>query len=147
MPLAIMLFVRGSVLTWVSEKQYKHVEVQKIMGATFSAYLISWMAFFLLNGLILSVKFIGILSIAGVFSDLSSEVIGQMFGLYFLLMFAVFSFCLMFSSFFSDSQLAAQVITFLQLLGVGLFFLLKIENFRNSSIALGFVSLIPSVCF
>jgi hypothetical protein len=70
-----------------------------------------------------------------------------MFGLYFLLMMAVFSFCLMLSSFFSDAQLASQVITFIQLFGVALFFLLRIDEFRNSSLAMGFVSIIPTVCF
>lgn len=73
MPLAIMLFCRGSVLTWVSEKQNKHVEVQKIMGASFSAYMFSWISFFLINGLVLSIIFIAILSIVGVFSSLTLE--------------------------------------------------------------------------
>jgi len=70
MPLALMLFCRGSVLTWVAEKQYKHVEIQKIMGASFSSYLFSWVAFFLINGILLSVIFIAILTFAGVFSTL-----------------------------------------------------------------------------
>jgi hypothetical protein len=70
-----------------------------------------------------------------------------MFGAYFLLMFAVFSFCLMLSCFFSDAQLAAQVLTFIQLFGVALYFLLKIDDFRNSSFGMGFISLFPTVCF
>ena len=70
-----------------------------------------------------------------------------MLGAYFLLMLAVFSFCMMLSSFFSDAQLAAQVLTFLQLFGVALFFLLRIDAFRNSELAMGFISLFPPVCF
>ena len=70
-----------------------------------------------------------------------------MLGAYFLLMLAVFSFCLMLSSFFSDAQLAAQVLTFIQLFGVALFFLLRIDAFRNSGFAMGFLSLFPPVCF
>ena len=117
------------------------------MGASFSSYLFSWILFFLLNGIFLSVVFIGILLGAKVFSTLSIDLVLEMFGLYFLLMLAVFSFCMMLSSFFSDAQLASQVITFLQLFGVALFFLLKIDEFKNSSLAMGFVSIIPTVCF
>lgn len=117
------------------------------MGASFSAYLFSWIAFFLLNGIFLSAVFIAILSAAKVFSALSYEAILEMFGLYFLLMLAIFSFCMMFSSFFSDSQLAAQVLTFVQLFGVALFFLLRIDAFKNSAVGMGVISLIPTVCF
>ncbi len=117
------------------------------MGASFSTYLLSWIVFFILNGIFLSVIFIVILLAAKVFSAMSIELILQMLGLYFLLMMAVFSFCLMLSSFFSDAQLASQVITFIQLFGVALFFLLRIDEFRNSSLAMGFVSIIPTVCF
>ena len=73
MPLALMLFCRSSVLTWVSEKQYKHAEVQKIMGASFSTYVLSWSAFFLLNGILLSLVFMGVLYIGGVFGKLSYD--------------------------------------------------------------------------
>jgi hypothetical protein len=117
------------------------------MGASFSTYLLSWIVFFVLNGIFLSVIFIVILLAAKVFSTMSVDLIMQMLGLYFLLMLAVFSFCLMLSSFFSDAQLASQVITFIQLFGVALFFLLRIDEFRNSSLAMGFVSIIPTVCF
>lgn len=117
------------------------------MGASSSAYLISWIVFFLANGVLLSGIFVAILSAAGVFSSLSLGQIVQMFGLYFLLMFAIFSFCMMLAAFFSDSQLAAQVITFVQLLGVALYFLLKIESLRDSGFALGVLSLFPPVCF
>ncbi len=142
-----MLFCRGSVLSWVAEKQQKHAEVQKIMGASFSAYLFSWITFFFLNGIFLSAVFIGILTAANVFSNLSIDLILQMLGLYFLLMLAIFSFCFMLSSFFSDAQLAAQVLTFIQLFGVALFFLLQIDAFRNSEFGLGCISLIPTVAF
>lgn len=70
-----------------------------------------------------------------------------MFGAYFLLMLALFSFCLMCSSFFSDAQLGAQVLTFVQLFGVALYFLLRIDGFRNSGFAMGITSLFPSVGF
>lgn len=117
------------------------------MGASFSSYLLSWIVFFLLNGLFLSLVFIAILTGAGVFSSISTNMVIQMFALYFMLMLALFSFCMMLSSFFSDSQLASQVITFVQLFGVGFYFLLKVDSFRNSYPALGFISLFPSVCF
>jgi len=75
MPLALMLFCRGTVQTWVSEKQQRHAEVQKIMGASFSSYLFSWITFFLLNGILLSIIFIAILTGAGVFSSLSTKMV------------------------------------------------------------------------
>lgn len=53
----------------------------------------------------------------------------------------------MLSSFFSDAQLAAQVLTFMQLFGVALFFLLKIDEFRNSRLGMGVLALFPPVCF
>ena len=73
MPLALMLFCRSSVLTWVAEKQHKHAEVQKIMGASFSTYVLSWSAFFLLNGILLTLVFMAVLFIGGIFSELSSQ--------------------------------------------------------------------------
>lgn len=73
MPLAPMLFCRSSVLTWVSEKQFKHAEIQKIMGASFSAYVFSWIAFFLLNGIILSFVLMVGLYFGGVFQKISSQ--------------------------------------------------------------------------
>jgi hypothetical protein len=73
------------------------------MGASFFSYLISWVVFFLLNGIILSGIFIAVLYFGGVFSNLSPDEILKMLGLYFLLLFAIFSFCLMLSSFFSNA--------------------------------------------
>jgi len=43
--------------------------------------------------------------------------------------------------------MAAQVITFIQLLGIGFYFLLNVQNFRNSKIGMQVVALIPSACF
>lgn len=70
------------------------------MGVSSLSYFCSWITFFLANGIILSGIFIAILSIAGVFSSLSSDQMAQMLGLYFLLMFAIFSFCMMLATFF-----------------------------------------------
>ncbi len=95
-------------------------------------YVLSWSTFFLLNGILLSLVFMGVLYIGGVFSKLSSEEFIDVVGLYFLLMIAILGFCLMLSTIFSNAQLAAQVITFIQLFGVAFSALLNIESFRKS---------------
>jgi len=45
------------------------------MGASFSAYLFSWISFFVLNGLFLSIVFILILFGANLFKNLPSNAI------------------------------------------------------------------------
>jgi hypothetical protein len=65
MAIAIMLFCRGVALSWVNERQSRQSEVQKIMGASNIAYYTAWMYYFILNGLFLSLVFIGILAAAG----------------------------------------------------------------------------------
>lgn len=69
MGIAIMLFCRGVALSWVNEKQSKQEEVQKIMGASNMAYYSGWIVYYLLNGIFLSVVFIGVLTAAGLFKD------------------------------------------------------------------------------
>lgn len=77
-----------------------------------------------------------VLYIGGVFGKLSDEEIAEIVGLYFLLMIAILGFCLMLSTIFSDAQLAAQVLTFIQLFAVAFSALLNIESFRKSAIAM-----------
>jgi len=146
MSIAIMLFCRGVALNWVGEKQNKQAEVQRIMGVTNSAYFSAWFSFFLLNGIFLSVVFIGLLALVGVF-DNSGFTFGTAVGLYILYMLASFSFVLFLSSFFSDALLASQIITFVQLLGSMLYFLLFVNQFRSSIFAMQITALLPSVCF
>ena len=100
------------------------------MGTSFVAYLLSWMVFFILNGIVIVGIFIMILGVSGVFDNSTEVDIFKILGLYLLLMFATLSFCMMISSFFSNAQLAAQVVTFMQIIGLGLFFLIQIKGFR-----------------
>jgi hypothetical protein len=116
------------------------------MGTTNSAYFSGWFMFFISNGVFLSVVYIGLLHIVGAFKD-SSVSFGTILGVYILYMLASFSFVLFLSSFFSDALLASQIITFVQLLGSMLYYLLLVNGFRNSSAALQITSLLPSVCF
>lgn len=51
------------------------------------------------------------------------------------------------TSFFSDSVLASQIITFVQLLSGMLYFLLFIEGFRSSRTWMQVTSLLPAVAF
>jgi hypothetical protein len=146
MSIAIMMFCRGVALSWVGEKQSKQAEVQKIMGTSNAAYFSGWFAFFIINGIFLSVVYILILNGIGVFHNASAG-FGNIIGLYILYMLASFSFVLFLSSFFSDALLASQVITFVQLLGSMLYYLLLVQSFRNSPAALQITALLPSVAF
>jgi hypothetical protein len=69
MGIAIMLFCRGVALSWTNEKQSKQAEVQKIMGASNTAYYAGWMAYYLLNGIFLSLVFVGALTAAGLINN------------------------------------------------------------------------------
>ena len=146
MSIAIMMFCRGVALSWVGEKQSKQAEVQKIMGTTNSAYLTGWFMFFILNGVFLSVVYVGTLQGLGVFNN-STVSFGTIVGLYALYMLSSFSFVLFLSLFFSDALLASQIITFVQLLGSMLYNLLLIQGFASSAIAMQITALLPSVCF
>ncbi len=146
MTIAIMLFCRGVGLTWVSERQNKQAEVQKIMGLSNAAYYCAWMFFYILNGLFLSIIFVGILEGVGIFNDIGIS-FPIMVLLYFLYLVCSFSFVLFLSVFFSDALLASQIITFFQLIGSTLYFLLYIPSFRNSNVALSVTAILPAVCF
>jgi hypothetical protein len=145
MSIAIMLYCRGVALSWVSEKQTKQAEIQRIMGLSNAGYFAGWFTYFILNGVFLSVLFMGLLASAGVFND--TFTFSTAVGLYILYMLASFSFVLFLSSFFSDAVMASQMITFIQLISTMLYFLLNIERFRNSIAALQITALLPSLCF
>lgn len=146
MGIAIMLFCRGVALSWSNEKQSKQAEVQKIMGASNTAYYAGWMVYYLLNGIFLSLVFIGVLTGAGLFSG-SNTSFGEVLGLYFLYLVCSFSFVLFLTSFFQDAILASQIITFIQLLSSMLYFLLFIDGFRNSQVAMQITAFLPPVAF
>lgn len=116
------------------------------MGTTNSAYFAGWLLFFILNGVFLSVIYVGALQGIGVFNDASVS-FGTIVGLYSLYMLSSFSFVLFLSSFFSDALLASQIITFVQLLGSMLYNLLLIQGFAKSNVAMQITALLPSVCF
>ena len=69
------------------------------MGTKTPSFIASWIIFFIINGIIISVEYIGLLHVTGVFakSDIS---FGTILGLYALYMVASFSFVLFLSSFF-----------------------------------------------
>jgi hypothetical protein len=73
MGIAITLFCRGVAMTWVGERQSRQTEVQKIMGTSNAAYYCAWLAFYLLNGIFISLIFIGALSAAGLLTGSSAS--------------------------------------------------------------------------
>lgn len=146
MSIAIMMFCRGVALNWVAQKQTKQAEVQKIMGTKTPSFIASWIIFFIINGIIISVQYIGLLEVTGVFAK-SNISFGTILGLYALYMLASFSFVLFLASFFEEALLASQVITFVQLLGSMLYYLLLVKKFRQSLFGMQVTALLPSVCF
>lgn len=116
------------------------------MGTSNSAYFSGWFAFFILNVIFLSAVYIVALKIIGVFNHASMS-FGSIIGLYFLYMFASFSFVLFMSSFFSNAQTASQFITFVQVMGSMLYYLLILESFQKSYFGMQVTALLPSVCF
>lgn len=146
MSIAITLFSRGVAITWVGERESRQTEVQKIMGTSNAAYYSGWLVFNILNGVYISLLFIGILEAIGLFSE-STASFGQILGLYFLYLISTFSFVLLLSAFFNDSLLAAQIITFVQILSSMLYFLIYIDAFRASEAAMQVTSILPTICF
>ena len=116
------------------------------MGASNAAYYSGWLFFSILNGIYISLLFIGILDAIGLFSEANNS-FGQVLGLYFLYLLSTFSFVLLLSAFFNDSLLAAQIITFIQLLSSMLYFLIFIDSFRTSDAAMQITAIFPSICF
>ena len=97
------------------------------MGTSNSAYFSGWFVFFVLNVIFLSAIYILVPKIIGA-SNHSSMSFGSIIGLYFLYMFASFSFVLFLSSLFSNAQTVSQVITFVQVMGSLLYYLLILES-------------------
>lgn len=116
------------------------------MGISNGAYYMGWIVFNLINGLAVSLIFIGVLAITGLFSGEDTN-FGEIFGLYFLYLLASFSFVLFLCSFFSDAVLSSQIITFIQLLSSLLYFLVYIDDFSQSSVAMQLTALFPSIAF
>jgi hypothetical protein len=116
------------------------------MGTTSLSYISAWIVFYLINGILLSIVFIAQLAIIGVFDNTGLD-FGTAIGLYLLYMLASLSFVLFLSTFFEDATLASQIITFTQLLGSMLYFLLFVQAFRKSLTAMQVTALLPTVCF
>jgi len=116
------------------------------MGATRSAYFAGWFFYFLLNGIAVSVLFTVLLNATNIYSNYDIS-FGTMLGIYLLFMLMSFSFVLFLSSFFADAMLGAQLITFIQIIMSFLYFLLLINGYRTSTVAIGITSIFPPLCF
>lgn len=116
------------------------------MGIFRGSYYSAWMLFYFSNGFFLSLFFIGTLGVAGIFNYSGLE-FGQVFGLYLLYLICSISFVLFLTTFFKDGNEASQIITFVQMIGSTLYFLVSIDDFRYSKIGLQITSILPFVCF
>lgn len=131
MTMAITSYSRAMVIAWVGERQTRQKEVQEIMGLNPYSHFIGWIIYFILNGLYVSIVFIVPLQFINIFDGSS---FGLLLGLYILYMFSSFFFVLFISTFFNDSKTAAQSATFIQLLSTLLYFLIYVDNYRNSAL-------------
>lgn len=52
--IAITSYSRGVAVHWLEEKESHQRELQRIMGVSYISYLLSWLAYFILNGAIIS---------------------------------------------------------------------------------------------
>ena len=66
--IAIIGYTRYSAMSWVSEKETRQKELQKIMGMSSSVYLFGWLTYYILNGLMITCVMMLFL-VVGVFSN------------------------------------------------------------------------------
>ena len=114
------------------------------MGLNPYAHFVAWIVYFILNGFYVSIIFMGPLKFMKIFDDTSFWLI---LGLYVLYMFSSFFFVLFISTFFNDAKIAAQGATFIQLLITLLYFLVYINDYRNSAIWLEVSSIFPPLAY
>jgi hypothetical protein len=97
------------------------------MGLNPHSHFAAWITYFILNGLYISFVFIVPLQILNVFND---STFGDVIGLYILYMLSTFFFVLWISTFFNDAKMAAQTITFIQLLAILMYNLLYVPAYQ-----------------
>ena len=115
MAIAVFGYSRAVGLNWVNEKYERHRELQKVMGMKTSSYMIGWIIYFLLNGLLVSTLMLIVFKFTTsnsgfVYVDGYSFI--HVVIIYYLFMVSITGFVLVLSSFFTNPKNAAQVLYF-----------------------------------
>ena len=137
MSLAVLGYTRTIGLNWVSERENRQKELQKIMGMTSLGYIGGWMAYFIINALIVCL-FMMLIVWFGVIGPNPSFAFEVGYGfsnivlIYVLYTFSLIGFVLMLSNFFDRAKTAAQGLMFIQLLCNFLYFLRFADFFRKN---------------
>lgn len=120
------------------------------MGVTYPAYLLSWLFYFICNGIIISTIMLVITRLL-VITDDTKFAEGYSFSdlvpLYYLFMLANLGFVLLLSCFFDKAKTGAQAITFIQLIATFLYFLRFSNDLAGSEALTTFLSIFPQMAF
>jgi hypothetical protein len=120
------------------------------MGVSQMSYILSWLVYFIMNGLIISTVMMIILR-ALVITDATNFADGYDFWsialLYFLFTLANIGYILIMCSFFTNAKTGSQVVTFIQLI-INFLYFLRFSNAVSQSVPLVvLLSIFPQLCF
>ena len=137
MSMAVIGFTRATCLNWVSEKETRQKELQKIMGVSSLGYILGWMLYFILNALLICTFMLLIIRFGAIGSS-PEFVYKEGFGffniviIYLLFTFSILGFVLILSNFFNRAKSAAPAIIFIQLILNFLYFFRFADFYRKS---------------
>lgn len=150
MGIAMAGYSRSIAVWWLTEKETHQKELQKIMGVSQFNYIVSWLAYFLANGTIVTCVMMLIVRLL-VINDSTVFAEGMGFwniaALYFLYSVANIGFVMVLCTFFSKAKTGSQAITFLQLILNFLYFLRFSTAVTSSSALTLLLSLFPQFCY
>ena len=148
--IAITSYSRGVALHWLDEKESHQKELQRIMGVSYLSYLLSWLAYFILNGAIISTVMMLIAKFLIISDDTAFEPgygYWDLVPLYFVFVLGNIGYILFLCCFFSKAKTGSQAITFIQLITNFLYFLRFASDVGNSKVATTFLGIFPQMSF
>lgn len=114
--IAVTSYSRALASWWLQEKESHQKELQKIMGVNYLSYLFSWLAYFIINGLMIALLMLIIMKLL-VITDDTDFAEGYSFmslvPLYLLFVLTTIGYVLTLCSFFSTSKTGTQVASIL----------------------------------
>lgn len=136
---------------WVLEKETYQKDMQTIMGISFFGYALTWLLYFVLNGVYVWGVMVLILKFGVVSNEEFRYADGYGFadvaGLYFLYTLTTIGFIMLISTLFRKAKVAAQAMVFLQLILNFLYFLRFSDDFRQNRTLLLLSSIFPQISF
>jgi len=120
------------------------------MGVSYMSYLLSWLLYFLLNGVLISAVMLAITKFL-IITEETAFSPGYSFWdlapLYLVFMLSNIGYILFLCCFFSKAKTGSQAITFLQLISNFLYFLRFASDVATSKIAVIFLGIFPQMSF